>query len=213
LNKIKQAVMSEFDTKARDWDSNPDHLERSEAITRQFLKMVPLKPEMTAMEYGAGTGIMSFLLAKHFSQITLMDNSSEMINVMNEKVASSGLSHLKPIFFDLEKKNYLSVKFDCIYTQMAMHHVNDMNGIAQRFFDLLKPGGYLTIADLYAEDGSFHGEGFTGHNGFDVTRLQSMLGKIGFHQTVTQQCYTIKKIIDEKTHSFPIFLMVSMKPI
>jgi ubiquinone/menaquinone biosynthesis C-methylase UbiE len=49
---------------------------------------------MKALEYGAGTGILSFLLSESFSEITLMDNSQEMVNVMHEKVISGKLKSL-----------------------------------------------------------------------------------------------------------------------
>ncbi len=32
--------------------------------------------------------------------------------------------------------------------------------ILEKFHDLLNPSGYLAIADLYPEDGSFHGLSF-----------------------------------------------------
>lgn len=35
---------------------------------------------MTALEYGAGTGIASFLLKYYLKEITLMDHCAEMIN-------------------------------------------------------------------------------------------------------------------------------------
>jgi ubiquinone/menaquinone biosynthesis C-methylase UbiE len=203
--------MSEFDSKAREWDDNPDHWERSEAITAQFIKLVQPTPGMNAMEFGAGTGLMSFLLAKHFSGITLMDNSREMVNVMKEKIATSGYTHFKPLFFDLEKNDYHDEKFDCIYSQMALHHVADLTGIINRFYKLLNPAGYLAIADLYTEDGSFHGESFTGHHGFDALELQKLLEKAGFNQVETQTCYLLKRMVEETKREFPIFLMVARK--
>jgi ubiquinone/menaquinone biosynthesis C-methylase UbiE len=72
--------MSEFDVKARDWDKDEMHIQRSLAIARGIEKMIPLHSSMKALEYGAGTGILSFILKDRFSEITLMDNSREMIN-------------------------------------------------------------------------------------------------------------------------------------
>ena len=63
---------------------------------------------------------------------------------------------------------------------MVLHHVTDIENIIRKFHNLLNPDGHLAIADLYTEDGSFHGKEFTGHKGFDTgfvkklpkTRLQ-----------------------------------------
>lgn len=203
--------MNEFDARARDWDNNPIHWERSEAIAKAILKQIPVKPGMKALEYGAGTGILSFLLADNFTEITLMDNSTAMVQVMHEKAANTQLNHLKPLVFDLEQSDYDTQKFDCIFSQMVLHHVLEPQLLLTKFYQMLNPNGYLAIADLYPEDGSFHGDDFNGHKGFDTSALQEHLGKTGFTNVITQPCYTIRKNIGNTLREFPIFLMVGSK--
>jgi tRNA (cmo5U34)-methyltransferase len=203
--------MSQFDASAREWDNNPGHWERSEAIAKAFIEMVPLKPSMKALEFGAGTGILSFLLESHFSEITLMDSSLEMVKVMHEKVTGTGLKHLKPVFWDLEAADFKDHPFDCIFTQMAMHHVGNIEKVVNRFYQLLSPGGWLAIADLYREDGSFHSDGFTGHPGFETGILEMILSNAGFTEKRTMNCYSMKKMIGENLREFPVFLMVGRK--
>jgi hypothetical protein len=55
-------LMNEFDIKAADWEKNPMHWERSDAIVDEIIKRIPLNRNMTALACGAGTGIASFLL-------------------------------------------------------------------------------------------------------------------------------------------------------
>lgn len=203
--------MSEFDSRAGSWDDNPVHWKRSEAIAKSILKIIPVHSKMNALEYGAGTGILSFLLANDFSEITMMDNSAEMVRMMNEKLVISKISNLKALLFDLEHSDYAAGKFDCIFTQMVLHHVSDVSLLLGKFNQLLNPGGYLAIADLYAEDGSFHGPGFEGHNGFDVVELQKEVEKTGLKHITTEQCFTVKKSIDGEIREFPVFLMVAQK--
>jgi hypothetical protein len=75
---------------------------------------------------------------------------------------------------------------------------------------LLNPGGYLAIADLYAEDGSFHGEGFNGHKGFDVENLQNRVSSKGFIDLKFKQCFVISKITEDgSTKDYPLFLLVA----
>ena len=88
--------MSDFDARAREWDKDKMHMERSVAIAAELEKMVPLNQSMNALEYGAGTGILSFLLKDRFSEITLMDNSQEMIKVCAEKSEYHKTSHIVP---------------------------------------------------------------------------------------------------------------------
>ncbi len=202
--------MNEFDVKASEWDSNPMHWERSMAIAQELIHKLPIAPAMNALEFGAGTGILSFMLKNYFKQITLMDNSIEMVKIMNDKIAKSNVSNLKTLYFDLERNDYLDGKFDLIFTQMVLHHVYDIDSILERFYKMLSPLGYLAIADLYREDGSFHGDGFTGHNGFDVETLSSILGKHYFRNISHKQCFVIKREMPiGETKQFPVFLLVA----
>ncbi|MFA4852818.1 MAG: class I SAM-dependent methyltransferase [Bacteroidales bacterium] len=204
--------MNEFDIKAAEWDKNPMHWDRSEAIANQIKKLIPLKKQMTALEYGAGTGIASFLLKDYLKEITLMDSSSEMVRVMNEKIKTTKVKNLKTLNFDLEHADYKGGKFDLIFTQMVLHHVTDIENIIKKFYNLLNPEGYLAIADLYPEDGSFHGADFTGHKGFDIEELSKQVMNQGFSNASHQLCFVInKKISDTETKQFDVFLLIASR--
>jgi ubiquinone/menaquinone biosynthesis C-methylase UbiE len=199
--------MSSFDSRAREWDKDKMHMERSIAIAAELEKMIPLNPSMKALEYGAGTGILSFLLKDRFSEITLMDSSQEMIKVCEEKVEYHKANHIKPIWFDLEHKEYVS-KFDVIYNQMVLHHVNDYETMLQKFYTLLNPNGYLAIADLFTEDGSFHGPEVKVHWGFDPQKLTEIYKSNGFKNIEYKTCFEVKR---ESGKQFPVFLLVAQK--
>jgi ubiquinone/menaquinone biosynthesis C-methylase UbiE len=206
--------MHEFDIKAAEWDQNPMHWDRSEAIANEIIKLIPLNKHMTALEYGAGTGITSFLIKDYLKDITLMDNSSEMIKVMNEKIKRSKIKNLKTLNFNLEKVELKNTKFDFIFNQMVLHHITDIENIITKFYVLLNPGGFLVIADLYIEDGSFHGEGFTGHKGFDPAELSGLLLKKGFQDISHHKCFVInKKISDAEIKLFDVFFLLAHRPL
>jgi ubiquinone/menaquinone biosynthesis C-methylase UbiE len=202
--------MNEFDIKASGWDENPIHHARSEAIAKEMLRLLPIEKEMSAMEFGAGTGILSFMLKDFFNDIILMDSSTEMVNVANKKIDATGAKNLKTIVFDLEHKTYSGKPFDLIFTQMVLHHVNDIEKLFSNFYKILNPNGFLAIADLYTEDGSFHDEGFSGHNGFNVEDLTLTLNKCNFRVSSAEQCFTINRKISEKvTNQYPVFLLIA----
>lgn len=204
--------MNEFDIKAGEWDNNLMHWDRSEAIAEEIKKLIPLNKEMTALEYGAGTGITSFLLKDCLKEITLMDNSSEMIRIINEKISRTKVKNLKALNFNLEEEEYKEGKFDLIFTQMVLHHVNDTSKIIKVFYNLLNEGAYLAIADLYEEDGSFHGEGFTGHKGFDMDQLKEFLEKNGFTGIFYKTCFVIdRKISEDETRKYDVFIMTAKR--
>jgi hypothetical protein len=79
---------------------------------------------------------------------------------------------------------------------------------------MLNPGGYLCIADLVTEDGSFHSEhpDFDGHNGFDCYEIQIYLINNGFKIDYYKTCYKITKTVNNsETKQFPVFLVIGKK--
>ncbi len=203
--------MNEFDIKAKDWDKNQIHVKRSEAIAIELLRRIPITEKMTALEYGAGTGLLSFILNDRLAEITLMDSSMEMTKMTQSKIAESGNTKMKALYIDLEKEDFQG-QFDIIYNQMVLHHVENIDLIFGKFYALIKPGGYLAIADLYKEDGSFHGENFKGHKGFDIDQLKRKLEKQSFREIVINPCYTIQHMNDNhEIKEFPLFLLTALK--
>lgn len=200
--------MNKFDIKAGEWDKDPMHWKRSIAVAQTILQMVPVSTNMKALEYGAGTGILSFLLSENFSEITLMDNSSEMVKVIGEKVTKNKVTNLKPLLFNLEHSDYHDNKFDCIFLQMVLHHVADTKQLLKKFYQLLNPEGYLAIADLYPEDGSFHNTDTNIHKGFNPEELSETLLSTGFKSTKHQTSFEIKR---DSGKSFPVFLLTAKK--
>jgi len=203
--------MTDFNNAARSWDSNTIHAQRSEAIAKNLLARISVQSGMKALEFGAGTGILSFMLAQRFSSITMMDSASEMVAVMQEKVDQAGNENLKAVLFDLTKQSYVTESFNLVFSQMALHHIADTKAILTRFFEVLRKDGILAIADLYSEDGSFHGLGFDGHNGFDVVQLEAEMYKAGFLNVETETCFTMHKMTPDGLKEFPIFLMIASK--
>jgi len=204
--------MNEFDIKAAGWDQNPMHWDRSVAIVKELLRQVPVRKEMTAMEFGAGTGITSFLLKDHIKEVTMVDSSAGMVKIMKDKVKAANTKNLKPLLFDLEKEEWTGKKFDLLITQMVLHHVIDLDNIFQKFSMIINPGGYLAIADLYPEDGPFHGEGFTGHKGFDINILADRIREQGFGNISGRKCFVInKKISETESRQFDVFLLIAFR--
>jgi hypothetical protein len=95
---------------------------------------------------------------------------------------------------------------------MVLHHVSDIENILTKFHSLLNPGGYLAIADLYSEDGSFHGDGFNGHRGFDPEIMSKQILKKGFSNISHNECFVIKRQVSEtESMEYPVFLIIGKK--
>lgn len=201
----------DFDDKARTWDSDPIKRERALAVAAAIRQRVPLARDWRALEYGCGTGLLSFALGTDLGRITPADSSPGMLAVLAEKITAAGLTHLRPLALDLLTDPLPAERYDLIYTLMTLHHVADVDRLLRAFHDLLRPGGWLAIADLDQEDGSFHGPGFTGHNGFDRATLRAQLIDAGFEGVNVSTCYVMKKATAEETREYPLFLAVAAR--
>jgi tRNA (cmo5U34)-methyltransferase len=204
--------MNEFDQKARDWDKNKMNLDRTIAVAGQLSKLIPEKPGMRALEFGAGTGLLSFYLKDRFSEITLMDSSAEMLKMAEEKMDEADRLKFKTLFFNLETEEYKGEKFDIIYSQMVLHHIKETAAIFRKFNRMLNPGGILAIADLYEEDGSFHDFNMDVHRGFNPQKLTEEILEQGFANSTVTPCFVIRKeVAPEEIKEYPVFLMTAYK--
>ena len=132
-----------FDSKARQWDDNPVFRERGLMIGEAIRKAVPLQRSMSALDYGCGTGLLSFPLKNELGSILMADSSGGMLEVVNEKIAALGVSNMSTMKIDFHSDPHPAQRFDLIVTSMTLHHVPDTDHILQVFHDLLNPGGCI----------------------------------------------------------------------
>jgi putative AdoMet-dependent methyltransferase len=195
-----------FNEKAQDWDANDFRRQLSEAIGAAILKHVPLHAKMEAMDFGAGTGLISSHVAPSVQKILALDISESMLKQLLSKPELQGK-------VDVLCQNILDkpvdTKFDLIMSAMAMHHVEDTDKLIQRFSEHLKDGAIVALADLDKEDGDFHPAETQGvfHLGFDRNEFQTLLEKHGFEDICFHTAHTVVK----EENEFPIFLVIATK--
>ena len=202
---------SQFDEKAKSWDSDPLNVERARVIAEAIRKRVPLRTDASALEYGCGTGLLSFALQPYLGEITLADSSQGMLAVLKEKIAAGGIRNMTPLSLDLAVDPLPPDRFTLIYTMMTLHHIPDTERILRCFHSLLGENGHLCIADLDKEDGSFHGADFSVRAGFDRRELTEKVEKAGFCNISFSTVYEMTKETDHGRKNFPVFLMTAQK--
>jgi ubiquinone/menaquinone biosynthesis C-methylase UbiE len=200
---------TDFDARAGTWDDDPAKVERAQAVADEIVKRAPLTRTMRALEYGCGTGLLSFMLRPHLGDITLADVSEGMLAVAARKIAAAGDASMRAVKLDFFADPVPARAFDVIYSLMTLHHIPDTAGILERFHAALAVPGFLCIADLDTEDGSFHGAGFDGHLGFDRGELAAKARHTGFASVGFTTAYRLSKPVGDEQRTFPIFLMVA----
>ena len=199
----------DFDTRAQTWDDDPMKTARAQAVAAAIRREVPLTPGMKGLEFGCGTGLLSFALQADLADITLADTSPGMLEVLRQKIDAQNLQHMNPVLLDGSENEFAATGYDIIYSLMTLHHIPATDHILKCFYDWLNPGGHLCIADLDAEDGSFHNHDTSVHNGFDRAALQRLAEAAGFSNVHYSTVFRIAKGSPEK--EYPVFLMIAKK--
>jgi putative AdoMet-dependent methyltransferase len=195
-----------FEEKAKDWDMNEMVLALSSAISAAIKEQVELNDTMQVMDFGAGTGLVTAQVAEKVGKVTAVDVSQSMLDQLVAK------THLE-LKVDAVCQNILELpldtRFDLIVSAMAMHHIEDTNALVRSFAEHLKPGARVALADLDAEDGTFHPADTQGvyHDGFDRSEFQSILENNGFKDIHFTTAHTVNK--EGKT--YPIFLVTAAR--
>jgi ubiquinone/menaquinone biosynthesis C-methylase UbiE len=203
--------MTDFDQEAATWEKHPARIERAQVVAQGIRERVPLQPDMTAFEYGCGTGLLSFALQPYLGHITLADRSTGMLAVLNEKITVNAIQNMTSLKIDLINDPLPRGKYQLIYTLMTLHHIPDTGKILECFYNLLETPGYLCVADLDQEDGSFHGPDFLGHLGFDRGELGALVREIGFQKVDFSTIFNMAEMVRERMKYYPLFLMVAEK--
>jgi len=200
---------TDFDTRAATWDEDPVKHERAAAVAAGIRQRLALTAATRVLDYGCGTGLLGLLLQPYVGPLTLADSSAGMLAVLKAKIAGAGLSDVHAVTLDLDSDPLPAERFDLIVTLMTLHHIADTDRILRDFRSLLRAGGHLCVADLDAEDGSFHGPDFNGHKGFDREALARRVRDAGFATVDFTTVYRMHKPTDHGQVEFPIFLMTA----
>lgn len=201
-----------FDEYAKNWDTDI-RIKRAKVVSSEIIKSIDIKDNSSAMEFGCGTGLISFNIYDRFKSITLIDSSHGMIDIVKDKIAKYEITNMTPYKIDILNEKVQSKSFDVIFSSMVLHHIDDTFKIIRKFYELLNTAGTLCIVDLDKEDGSFHKNepDFKGHNGFDQEELKNILIKAGFKDVEINTFYEDKKVLDDKEIDYSLFLLKARK--
>ncbi|MCO4768893.1 MAG: class I SAM-dependent methyltransferase [Deltaproteobacteria bacterium] len=196
-----------FADKAHEYDQRPIPAQISAGVFSAIEAAVPLSPDQVVLDFGAGTGLIAGKVASRVARVLAVDISESMLAQLASKPEMPDT--VEPIRHDL-LEGPLDEQVDLIVSAMAMHHVDNTAALLQSLFAQLRPGGRVALADLDAEDGSFHPPDIQGvfHQGFERLALRQLIVDAGFENVqFVDACE-----VDREERRYPIFLVTAQRP-
>ncbi len=197
--------MSHFDKRAEGWDSGDIRVNGAKTIAEAINAKIALKANMNIMDFGVGTGLLGFEIATKVKKVYGVDTSTQMLQKLQEK--NTPTLSIEAINQDIVK-NPLTQTFDGLVSSMTLHHVEDLKAFFDVIYKNINENGFLAIADLETEDGTFHSDNAgVFHFGFEKEGLCQVLESSGFKDIKFENINTINK----PHRDFEVFLLTATK--
>lgn len=195
-----------FDDAAASWDEEPRRVKLAGDIAAAICAHLPLSAEWDALDFGCGTGLVTLQLSRHLRSIVGLDSSQGMLERLRRKIQELELINVRTELCDLEKGELPPGSFHLISSAMTLHHIPEIVPVLKSLHGLLHPGGWIALADLEIEDGSFHDNQIgVFHHGFSRDQLTGMLRLAGFSNIVITAATEVCK--GERV--YPVFLVTA----
>ncbi|EKO40216.1 MAG: hypothetical protein B193_1055 [Solidesulfovibrio magneticus str. Maddingley MBC34] len=207
--------VARFDARAAAWDASPHRRKLAHDIVAAMEAAGLFRqPVASALDFGCGTGLLTLELAERCQTVTGLDNSPGMLAELSAKIERAGLPNVGVLEADLAAGTPVPGGYDFVASAMALHHVPEPEPVLKRLLAAAAPGARFALADLDAEDGSFHDDpAGVHHNGFDRIDLADMLAGLGYTDINAVDAATIVKPTKCcGDQPFGVFLMTARKP-
>jgi ubiquinone/menaquinone biosynthesis C-methylase UbiE len=198
-----------FDDLAATWDDDPEKIARARAVARAIVDHIDLSGAQV-IEDGAGTGLLGFALLEMSEPATLtfIDPSAGMRAQVAQKIRRLTPGQARVLSPEDEPGHGR----DLVMSLMMLHHVPDPPAKFQQWSTWLAKGGHVAVADLYPEDGSFHGTDVEHvHHGFDPALVTRWMQEAGLEVLASSTSHTIHKSVDGTERRYPVWLLIGRK--
>jgi SAM-dependent methyltransferase len=116
-------------------------------FTYQFLQDSGLKPGMTVLDFGCGTGMMSVWLTNQVGpagKVIALDSSQAQIDIAKQAALDAGISNIEFVCCDVSELAARNITYDFVYGRWVLLFTQDPEANLKLLFKQLNPGGVLT---------------------------------------------------------------------
>jgi len=146
MDNVKAAVEAQFGRVAENYRSSAVHAGGEDL--RRLVEAAALTGRERVLDAGTGAGHTALALAPLAAEVVALDLSAAMLAQGAAQAAERQLTNLCFVTGDVEAPDFPAASFDRIVTRYSAHHWPQPGRALAAFRRLLKPGGYLLLADI-----------------------------------------------------------------
>lgn len=119
-------------------------------VVDAVLASVPEPDLHTVVDVGAGTGRLTFPLARRAKSVIAVDISAAMCDRLMERAREAGLDNVRTRVGAAEHLEFDLGSVDAVVSNYALHHLRDPDKqtLVHTTYKWLKPGGHLVVGDM-----------------------------------------------------------------
>lgn len=198
-------MQDHFKQKSKEWDKGDIQVQGAKIIANAISKEIKLTNDMEILDFGVGTGLLGFDIAHKVKKVYGVDTSVSMLEKLKAKNTSEFT--IETYCQDIVTKP-IQRTFDGLVSSMTLHHVDDLKSFFKTIYKNINDDGFIAIADLESEDGTFHSDNNgVFHFGFEKNKLCEVVLDVGFHDVYFERINTISK----PHRDFGVFLLTAKK--
>jgi len=194
-----------FETIANIYD-NPERIQIAKISSDAIRECLVDTKSKNAIDFGCGTGLVGIELLNAFNSMLFVDTSQNMINQIKQKIADSNIQKVDTLCFDFEKEALLDLHTDYVFMAQVLLHIQDVELVLSRLYDVLSAGGHLLIVDFNKNEKVVSD---MVHNGFEQEKLTDLMAKIGYRDIQSKTIYNGSQIFMGQDAS--MFILDSQK--
>ncbi|HEV2011466.1 MAG TPA: ubiquinone/menaquinone biosynthesis methyltransferase [Candidatus Limnocylindria bacterium] len=115
---------------------------------RRALARADIRPGMTVLDVGAGTGDLSFAAASRGAQVVAIDLSAGMLAVLARRATEGQPPRIQPMVGNAEHLPLPDASVDRVITGFTVRNVAVLGAAFAEFRRVLRPGGRAVVLEL-----------------------------------------------------------------
>jgi len=206
------ACPTEAEDRALKWAIETQQAKRP--FLDELLSRIELKPGMTMLDIGAGTGQLSYLVAERLGgtgAVIATEIDPALVGYISKEAERRGLKNLRAVLVQKEglDKFYFKQSCDLIVLFDVFHFINDRTNYFRGLLGALKPGGKVVIVSEETDGIPFFEGDVADWNGL-ISDIQHELPRTAFGTRLRRPLLKVlraKQGVDERGRAAVIYQM------